>query len=185
MSAVRTAIAAVLLGFVLAATTAAQGLGDTAARERAKRDAKQQAKAEPAKAFTNEDLAEGRPPGQKADDEAPQATQETSEDQAPPPPTEDKAASERPLLDALSRAQQGITTAQTKVQQLSEKLNPMSVSYIYGAGGSNDANEELRVRQELREAESQLQAARQAVATANRNLQDFRQGRPIGSDEER
>ena len=37
----------------------------------------------------------------------------------------------------------------------------MSTSYIYGAGGSNDANEELRVRDELRQAERELQAARQ------------------------
>ncbi len=69
------------------------------------------------------------------------------------------------------------------MRQLSEKLNPMSVSYIYGAGGSNDANEELRVRAELREAESQLQAARQALVTANQNLQGARQGRPPGLQE--
>ena len=58
-------------------------------------------------------------------------------------------------------------------------------AYIYGAGGSNDANEELRVRAELRDAESQLQAARQALVGANQNLQGFRQGRPPGPLEER
>jgi hypothetical protein len=59
------------------------------------------------------------------------------------------------------------------------------MSYIYGSGGSNDANEEQRVRQELREAEEQLTSARQAVQTANQNLQDFRAGRPVGSSEPR
>jgi hypothetical protein len=54
----------------------------------------------------------------------------------------------------------------------------MSTTYVYGAGGSNDANEELRVRGELSQAESQLQAAREAVANANQAIQDFRAGRP-------
>jgi len=74
---------------------------------------------------------------------------------------------------------------EAQVRELSDKLNPMSVSYIYGAGGSNDANEELRVREELRQAESGLLAARQGVEAANRNLEDFRQGRTPGSSEER
>jgi hypothetical protein len=56
----------------------------------------------------------------------------------------------------------------------------MSISYIYGSGGSNDANEEIRVREELRQAEGILQGARQALGDANKSLQDFRQGRPSG-----
>jgi hypothetical protein len=55
----------------------------------------------------------------------------------------------------------------------------MSTSYIYGMGGSNDANEELRVRAELRQAETELQAARQSVVTATQRLQDFRLGRSV------
>ena len=54
----------------------------------------------------------------------------------------------------------------------------MSVSFIFGAGGSNDPNEEIRVREELRQAEANLQSARQAEAEARKNLEDFRQGRP-------
>jgi len=78
-----------------------------------------------------------------------------------------------------------VTRAEGQIRELSGKLNPMSLSYIYGSGGSNDANEELRVREQLRQAESDLQAARQGVEAANRNLQDVRQGRQPGSSEER
>lgn len=185
MSGMRMAVITGLAGLWLATPLAAQGLGDTAARERAKRDAK--AKPE-AKVFTNDDLDAGRPPGQKPDDSAPQPASGLSEEQpqgASPPPAEDRVSQEKPLLDAVTAAQQGVTSAQTRVQQLSEKLNPMSVSYIYGAGGSNDANEELRVREELRQAETQLQAAREALTAANRELQNSRQGRPSGPLQER
>jgi hypothetical protein len=188
MSARRIAAVTGLLGFVFVAATAAQGLGDTAARERAKRAAKTQAKKEPAKSFTNEDLEEGRPPGAKPEtgstQAAPQAAPQQEEQEAPSP-AEDRLAQERIYLDAITAAQQGMTAAETRVRELSDKLNPMSLSYIYGAGGSNDASEELRVREELRQAESELQVARQTLATATRNLQDVRQGRRPESLEER
>jgi len=177
----RIAALASLLCLALVASSAAQGLGDTAARERAKRKAQEQKK-EPAKVFTNDDLAEGRPPDAKKDDGSegerrPNVTQ-NEEQPAPAPSGGDPLADQRPMLDAITAAQQHLTAAETKVRQLAEKLNPMSVSYIYGAGGSNDANEELRVRSELREAESQLQAARQELVKANQDLQG--QGRPPG-----
>jgi hypothetical protein len=188
MNPFRIAALAGLLGFALASATAAQGLGDTAARERAKRAAKaQEQKKQPSKVFTNDDLAEGRPPGAKDEDGGENENQSplprSEEDSAPSSSSGDPLADERPLLDAVSAAQQGVTAAETKVRQLSEKLNPMSVSYIYGAGGSNDANEELRVRAELREAESQLQTARQTLVQANKDLQDQRRGRPRRSEE--
>jgi hypothetical protein len=53
----------------------------------------------------------------------------------------------------------------------------MSGSFIFGATGSNDANEDLQVREEMRQAEARLVEARQALAAANQALQDFRQGR--------
>jgi predicted nucleic acid-binding Zn-ribbon protein len=53
----------------------------------------------------------------------------------------------------------------------------MSGSFIYGASGSNSANEEAEVRDQLNQAEGELNAARQAVVTANQALQDFKQGR--------
>ena len=187
MSAFRVAVGTGLLGFLLVAPTSAQGLGDTANKEKAKRAAKEQAKKDPAKSFTNEDLVAGRPPGSKTESGSGEPAPTLSEGaQAPaqaPAPAEDRVAQERSYLDAITAAQQGVTAAETKVRQLSEKLNPMSLSYIYGAGGSNDANEELRVRAELRDAETQLQAARETLVTANRNLQGARQGRPPGLQE--
>ena len=174
-----------VLSLALAAPLAAQGLGDTAAREKAKRSAKPPAKTEPAKVFTNEDLAAGRPPGTKPDSggsEAPPPLPD-SNGEAPPPSGEDRLAQERPYLDAINVANSEVTRIETLIRQLSDKLNPMSLSYIFGAGGSNDANEELRVRAELTEAERSLAAARQEVAAANKNLQDFRQGRPVSRPE--
>jgi len=188
MNALQTLMATGTAALLLAASASAQGIGDTAAREKARRQsAKEQAKKpEPAKVFTNDDLAEGRPPGQKTDESAPSSSSGLDENQPqgaaapaqPIPGVESPAGQEKPLLDAVSAAQARVTTAQTKVQQLADKLNPMSVSYIYGAGGSNDANEELRVRAEMRDAENELQQARQDLAQANRALQNSRQGRP-------
>ena len=168
---------------MLVSTSAAQGLGDTAARERAKRA---QTKKPDAKVFNNDDLAAGRPPGQKKEDAAAQAQpQAASEPETLQPARDDSRSEVNAYVDALRAAEGEVKAVEGRVQDLSARLNPMSLTYIYGAGGSNDANEELRVRAELRQAEEQLAAARQAVATANRNLQDVRSGRPVGSDEPR
>ena len=105
------------------------------------------------------------------------APSESSDSGAPPPSEPDRNELERPYLDAITEAQAEVTHAQTRVQALGDKLNPMSTSYIYGAGGSNDANEELRVRDEMRQAERELEAARQKVVTANQNLA----GSPAGA----
>jgi hypothetical protein len=179
VNVLRTALAACLLALA-AAASAAKGLGDLAARERAKRAADAKKKKEPAKSFTNEDLEAGRPPGTKPAEGEGEAPAPTGGAEAAPAPVEAPLERERPYLDAVSSAQQALTAAETRVKAISDKLNPMSVSYIYGAGGSNDANEELRVRAELTQAESELQAARQALATANQNLLAARQGRAPG-----
>ncbi len=172
-----------LLGFVLVSASAAQGIGDTAAREKAKRAQSKKT----AKAFTNDDLEAGRPPGQKKEEgEGQTAPQAASEPEILQPMRDDsRGEAERAYLDAVRAAEAEVKSVEDRIRELSGKLNPMSLSYIYGSGGSNDANEELRVRDELRQAEAQLVAARQSVVTANRNLQDARAGRPVGSDEPR
>jgi cob(I)alamin adenosyltransferase len=86
-------------------------------------------------------------------------------------------AQERPLLDAITSAQSTVSSVEARIKELGDKLNPMSGSFIFGATGSNDANEELQVREQMRQAEAQLVEARQALAAANQALQDFRQGR--------
>jgi len=182
MSAGRIVTTLGLLGFGLTASLGAQGLGDTAARERAKRAQPTQAKKPEAKVFTNDDLDRGKPPGPKPEGGSTGDRAAPSEGEGQPPePAEDRLEQERPFLDGIRAAEEEVTAAEDRIRELSGKLNPMSTSYIYGASGSNDANEELRVRAELRQAESQLQAARQGVVTANQNLQDFRRGRSVGS----
>ncbi len=178
----RVAAGLAIMGPLLVVSAYAQGLGDQAAKERAKRAQKQQANQPGAKQFTNDDLDKGKPPGAKAvagEDAAPAQGAESGSPEAAP--IDDRQQQERALLDGISGAQAQVAAAESRIRQLSGKLNPMSTDFIYGSGGSNDANEELRVRDELRQAEEQLLAARQAVAAASRSLQDFRSGRPSGS----
>jgi len=165
-----------LLALLLPTLGAAQGLGDVAAREKAKRAQPAKSKAE-AKVFTNQDLDQGRPPSAPGSGE-PGAAPEAGIGGSPPEPAEDdRMAQERPLLDAITSAQSNVSSVEARIKELGDKLNPMSGSFIFGATGSNDANEELQVREQMRQAEAQLVEARQALAAANQALQDFRQGR--------
>jgi hypothetical protein len=165
-----------LLSLVLPGLAAAQGLGDAAARERAKR-AKQEA-AKKAPVLTNEDLEKGRPPAAaRPGGEGASSAAEGGGDYRESPPLEDRLAPERPYLDAIMAAQTRVSQVESRIQELGAKLNPMSGSYIYGATGSNSANEEAEVREQLGQAEAELAEARQAVAAANQALQEFQQGR--------
>jgi hypothetical protein len=186
MRIVRT-LGACVLGALVASTADAQGIGDKAAQERAKRA---QAKSKEAKVFTNTDLDAGRPPGSKpsSEDQSASAAAQSSEPSAPassPDPYAERREQDKVYVDAVTAAQAQVASVEARIKELNGKLNPMSLSYIYGSGGSNDANEEQRVRAELRQAEEELTSARQAVAQANQNLQDFRQGRPVGASEPR
>lgn len=177
MSARRVATVLAVMALALPALGAAQGLGDVAARERAKRAQQEKAKAE-AKVFTNEHLDKGRPPS-TAGSADPAAAPEGGSEPSPAaePSGDDRATQERPLLDSVAAAQASVSANEARIKELADKLNPMSGSFIFGATGSNDANEELRVREEMRQAEAQLIEARQALAAANQALQDVRQGR--------
>jgi hypothetical protein len=179
MSLRRTTILAFLLAAVLPAGAAPQGLGDTAARERAKRQA---AKAPaPAKSFTNEDLERGRPPGQAAP--AGEASPAPAGDPGAAPvaaePSEpDQVTQEKPFMDAVMGARSALAAAEARVQELQDRLNPMSINFVFGAATSGDQTAEAaRVREELQQAEAQLGQARQALAQANQALEDFRMGR--------
>jgi chromosome segregation ATPase len=173
----RVAIVLGLVAFVLPAVSVAQGLGDVAARERAKREAAK--KASDAKVITNDDLDKARPPGSAS----PSGTSVSGREERPaedssPPPIEDRLANERPYLDALQAAKTRVSQIEQKIQNLRSKLNPMSGSFIYGATGSNSAEEEAQVREQLTQAEAELNEARQTVVAANQALQDHKQGRP-------
>ena len=175
----RLALAALVLGFLAPAVAVAQGLGDTAAREREKRAKEAVKKAAPARVFTGEDLAVGRPPGQTAT--ASESSGAVPEAESPaesgPPPLEDPQAAVRPYIENLRQAQGRVEAVEARIRELSGKLNPMSTRFIYGGSGSNSANEEAAVRQQLQEAESELREARAAVTTASQAMEDARQGR--------
>jgi hypothetical protein len=178
MTTRRMTIVLGLLAFVVPAVATGQGLGDAAARERAKRQAAK--KAAETKVLTNEDLEKGRPPGAaRTTGEAATAPAEGGGGAEPgeSPPLQDRLADERPYLDAVQAAQSRLSQLEARIQELRAKLNPMSGSFIYGASGSNSANEEAEVRQQLNQAEGELNAARQAVVAANQALQDFKRGR--------
>ena len=182
MTVRRLGLAALVLGVMAPALAAAQGLGDTATREREKR-AKQAARtAAPARVFTDEDLTEGRPPGQaaaggtSATARAPAPAPDASTEDGPPP-LEDPQAAVRPYIENLRRAQAQVEAVEARIRELSGKLNPMSTTFIYGASGSNSANEEAEVRQQLQEAEGQLREARSGLAAANQAMEDARRGR--------
>jgi hypothetical protein len=183
VTARRTSIVLGLLALVLPAGVAAQGLGDTAAREREKRARQAQEQKTEAKVFTNDDLDAGRPPDATASDAsaaaAPAPEAAGGGEQAPEEP--DRLAEERPYIEAIRSAQEQVASTEARIRELSEKLNPMSGSFIYGFQGSNSANEEAQVRQGLREAEAQLLEARQALTSANQSIQDFRRGRTPSS----
>jgi hypothetical protein len=174
----RFGFAALVLGLLAPALAVAQGLGDTAAREREKR-AKQAVKnAAPARVFTEADLDAGRPPGQaEAAGQSATAPAHEAPTEAGPPPLEDPQAAVRPYIENLRQAQARVEAVEARMRELQGKLNPMSTTFIYGASGSNSANEEAEVRQQLREAESEMREARTALTAASQAMEDARQGR--------
>lgn len=157
---------------------AAQGIGDAAARERQKRAAS--GKKEPARVVTDADLNEGRPPGETskaASSAAPSEGRRSSD--VPPSTVSDASAHLAPHRDAVNRAQAQVEQIEARVRTLSAKINPMSTSFIYGATGSNSANEEAEVRSALGQAEGELAEARKALNAANEALSKASRG---GSD---
>jgi hypothetical protein len=180
VSAGRTAIPLVLLALVLPGLAAAQGMGDVAAREKARREKQEAAKKAPV--LTNQDLDKGRPAGAPpAGEGASSSPSEGGGDAPASPPIEDRFAAERAYIDAVQAARGRVAALESRIQELQAKLNPMSGSFIYGATGSNSANEEAQVRSDLTQAESDLSGARQALVEANQALEDVHQGRAPGS----
>ena len=184
----RTATVLGLLALALPAVVAAQGLGDAAARERTKRDAAKKAEA---KVFTNEDLDQGRPPGTPAasGDGSPSAPPPSTEPpssegpeagSAEPSPEAERRTEEQRYVDGLQAAQTRLAQIEARIQELQDKLNPMSTTFIYGdynSFGTDKVKEEAEVRAALTQSQTDLDGARQAVAAATRALQDFKQGR--------
>jgi DNA repair exonuclease SbcCD ATPase subunit len=179
----RMLVALAVLGLGLPAGSAAQGLGETAARERARREQAGR-KVEPARVFTNDDLATGRGAGEEkgeAAEPAPAASEAEGGSSGGSEDTRLPAEKVRAELDAVRDARNRVASLEAQSRQLQEKLNPMSGSFIYGPSGSNSANEEAQVREELNGVEADLAGARRELAQATEALQEAsrRQSVPV------
>ncbi len=180
-----------LLAFLVPGLALAQGIGDAAAREKQKRQATP-AKAKP-KVLTNDDLKKDEPdkpkteagsgaspvleptpaPGSNQADRERSRSSEGGEGEGDSRQTSVQQSEAR--ADA---ARSAVVDAEARVKELGDKLNPMSPSFVYAQPNAADAaGEEARTREALRNAEAQLDAARQALVAANRDLEDVRQGR--------
>jgi len=183
----RLLLALVLL--LIPPALSAQGLGDAAARERQKR-AKEGDK-KPARVYTGADLRKEEPKKEgeatpTGETDAQRAVRERDERQIAAERTSEPGASENAGKEprvaeaeaAVESARGRVAEAEARVEELKGRLNPQSTTFIYGATGSNVANEELQVRADLTAAEAELSAMRQALVEANRALDDARAGRP-------
>jgi len=167
-----------LLVLLVPSLVLAQGLGDAAARERQKREAS--GHKGKARVITNDDLS--KPDASRASAAAPDAPQATSEESAPRDPDQRRVAGEDPAKGGLDQAQArvdeargAVVAAEERVKELSDKLNPMSPSFIYGGTSQGDVvAEEARTREDLRQAEAQLADARAALVKATQAYEDLR-----------
>lgn len=173
----------VLIALLAPSLVLAQGLGDTAARERKKREAA--GTKEKARVITNDDL-KGPDSGKTTATTSSSSSSTTpgaessgsyqAQREAPREGDEGSAEGNR-LAQAEAEAESAraaVVAAEARVKELQDKLNPMSGSFIYGASGSNDANEEAQVRADLTVAEAQLADARSALVKANQAREDAR-----------
>lgn len=166
MSFWRIVLTLAVAALLLPALSAAQGLGDVAAR--AREDRQQRAKKpQPVRTFTNDDLPE-RDPSEASDEASP-----GDEDRSRP---DDSGSSSRepessgPDEEELDRARNRVLRLEATVDELEQKLNPMSTTYIYGGTGGPvggvQADEEQAVRRQLDAAQQQLEQARDSLAEA-------------------
>ncbi len=179
----RTTVRRLLLALVallVPGLVLAQGLGDLAARERQKREAAGQR--EKPRVLTNDDLRKNEPGNASPSAAAPgpDATAEAGSSRRGDP---DRRGNEDAAQTALEQAQAAVdaaraavVAAEERVKALGDKLNPMSPSFIYGTTQGGDAvGEEMRTRDELRQAEAQLTEVRDALVKANQAYEDARQ----------
>ncbi len=169
----------VLLALLLPALGLAQGLGDLAALERQKRQAR--GPAGTPRILTNDDLpkrdpgstpAESAGPSSETLSEAERSRRQREKEQGTPPAARAVAQAQ---ADA-DAARDAVVAAEARLKELQDKLNPMSPSFIYGVTQTAGAvGEEMRTRDELRQAEGELAAARAALVRANEALEDARE----------
>jgi hypothetical protein len=177
----------VVLGLAIAtlalpALSAAQGLGDIAARAKADREQRAQEAPQPVRTFTNDDLPE-RDPSEDSEDEV-------TPDEGDESPPEDRASRSRardsggPDEAEIERSRNRVRRLEAMVEELQQRLNPMSTTYIYGGTGGPvggvQSDEERAVRRQLDAAQQQLDQARESLAEAESRGGSGRRDEPAG-----
>jgi hypothetical protein len=170
-----------LVVFLVPGLVVAQGLGDVAARERQKREAAPHR--EKPRVLGNDDLARKDPAGASTAAEASggdaAAEGESSRRKDPDRRGNEDAQGQAQLEQAeaaVDAARNAVVEAEVRAKALGDKLNPMSPSFIYGNTQGGDAvGEEMRTRDELRQAEAQLAEVRDALVKASQAYEDVRQ----------
>ena len=167
----------------------AQGLGDVAARERQKRQA---AGPRPNARVLNNDDLQHKDAGTTSTPAPSPVADATAPDSAPSLAGDrdergnEEAAERQTRVEqaqaSVDAARAAVVAAEERVKALGDKLNPMSPSFIYGVTQTGDAvGEEMRTREELKQAEAQLGETRDALVTANQAFENARRGRPSDS----
>jgi hypothetical protein len=184
-----TLVASVLLA-ALPAFATAQGLGDAAARERAKRGEQAGPAQDSGKVYSNEDLAKVSK-GSDTSQSEPAADQPSSEPSVERPegaPASEgpdattliaqKKAREKEFEEAVEAARARVRELEERLRVQAERLNPMSVTFIYHRPqGTLDLSEEVRIKEEIEQLQVQIPAAKQDVVAAEEALIGFRNGR--------
>ena len=89
-----------------------------------------------------------------------------------------RQAREGPLEDAVARNQARVQALEASVEELQQRLNPMSTTYVFGGAGGpvggSQTDEAARVRSQLTAAEQQLAQARQALSASESALEQAR-----------
>ena len=176
MSARQAAFAVTLLALGIPGLAVAQGLGETAAQERERRERESRGKAkQETPVYTNHDLDAIRPPeaeSNEEDDEAEGASAASPrrEESSPRPSARVRGRddADRRRRDEVSRAQTQVDRIEAQIRELNGRLNPMSRDYVYGEASNVDAaNEEIRIRQQLSELEDELRQARSELSAVS------------------
>jgi peptidoglycan hydrolase CwlO-like protein len=169
----RTALIVFVAALGVAVGASAQGLGDAAARERAKRKAVPSSTEK--RVYDNDDLSKGRPPGTRTDAAADKPA--GGAEGAPAPDSPDTAEQSRvqEAEAAVASAEKEVARLEARLQELQERLNPMSVTFVYGQATSGDARaEEQRIKDEIAALPARIADAKRAVVEAQQALADAR-----------
>lgn len=142
----------------------AQGLGDVAAAARKEREQRAGADRQPVRSFTNDDLPEREDSPESADSTTAQEPRPSREGSSADRPS----GTARQRAEELDRARTRVERLEAKVEELQQRLNPMSTTYIYGGtggpAGGGQSDQEIAVRRQLQATEQQLEEARDRLA---------------------